>query len=429
MANGNFGGGDGTSSFPYLIEDVDDLVNIKKYPTSYFKLVSNINLGIYPYNEYRGWTPIKDFSGRLDGNNKKIINLYINDPDNSDLGLFGKVNLDDANKSMRFQVSNLTMENVDIRGNNSVGAVAGSVDFSLATSRNTHESAFFNNVAVSGKISAYGSHIGGITGAIQNVKNYSDKFIIAYNCLSRININLMRSTCNYISQLVGVSLYSGNLYTSNVTRNKYVYENCVGCGTLTKNAFNPSYVGGISLQSYCSDENLTKNSYVDKNIWDINWSYNYPTSLTSEDMKKKERFSLLSDCLNDDGFPVWTISNGKYPELYHESSDYMFIFNGSYVVYEPTSGKWIKISDEDPTQQMAQKYGMKNLSYIPSSAWKKLENSSDAYIFNVCDKFGATTQETAEDVFVAGETKANTKIFRARISMERFDGSLRSVCR
>ncbi|MFP9036101.1 hypothetical protein, partial [Enterococcus faecalis] len=78
---------------------------------------------------YRGWTPIKDFSGRLDGNNKKIVNLYINDPDNSGLGLFGKINLNDGNKSMRFQVSNLTMENVDIRGKNSVGAVAGSVDF------------------------------------------------------------------------------------------------------------------------------------------------------------------------------------------------------------------------------------------------------------------------------------------------------------
>lgn len=430
MANGNFGGGDGTSSSPYLIEDVDDLINIKKHPTSYFKLVSNINLGVYPYNEYRGWTPIKDFSGRLDGNNKKIVNLYINDPDGSELGLFGRINLDDSNKSMRFQVSNLTMENVDIRGKNSCGAVAGSVDFNLATDRNTYEAAFFNNVAVSGKISAYGTHIGGITGAIQNTDDSGEKtFIIAYNCLSRINVNLMQPTCTYISQLVGVSLYGNNLYTSNVISNKYVYENCVGCGTLTKNAFNPSFVGGISLQSYCSKGNLTINSYVNKSVWNSSWNYNNPTSLTSEEMKKKESFSLLGDCLNDDGFPIWTISNGKYPELYHESSDYMFIFNGSYVIYEPTGDKWVKISDEDPTQQMAQKYGMKNLSYIPSSAWKKLENSSDAYIFNVCDKFGATTQETTEDVFIAGEIKENTKIFRAKISMERFDGSLSSVCR
>lgn len=429
MANGNFGGGDGTSSSPYLIEDVDDLVSIKKHPTSYFKLVSNINLGIYPYNEYRGWTPIKDFSGRLDGNNKKIVNLYINDPDSSELGLFGEINLDDSNKSMRFQISNLTLENVDIRGNNSVGAVAGSVDFSLTASRSTHDTAFFSNIAVSGKINAYGTFVGGIAGKIKNSDNNGEKaFIMAYNCLSRVNITLMQSTCNYISQIVGASLYGNSIYSSNIIANKYIYENCVGCGALIKNTFNPSYVGGISLQSYCSVGNLTVNSYIDSNTWSRNWGYNLPNLLSTENMKKRESFDPLRGCLNDQGFPVWTLSNGKYPELYHESSDYMFIFNGSYVIYEPISNEWVKISDEDPSQQIAQKYGMKNLSYVPASAWKKLENSSDAYIFNVCDKFGTTNQENTEGVFSISETKKNTKVFRTTISMERFDGSLSSVC-
>ena len=79
MAGGVFGGGDGSQKSPFLIEDGADLYQMRNHPTSYFKLISNINLGEPPYNEKRGWEPINSFRGRLDGNYKKIFNYsFIN---------------------------------------------------------------------------------------------------------------------------------------------------------------------------------------------------------------------------------------------------------------------------------------------------------------------------------------------------------------
>ena len=68
MANGNFGGGNGTTATPYLIEDADDLNAMRKNLDASYKLVNDINLGVAPYCEGEGWNPIDNFTGQLDGN-------------------------------------------------------------------------------------------------------------------------------------------------------------------------------------------------------------------------------------------------------------------------------------------------------------------------------------------------------------------------
>ena len=186
MANGSFGGGSGISNDPYLIEDADDLNAMRKFPEAYYKLMSNINLGVYPYNSDKGWQPIQNFSGNLNGNNKKIVNLYINRPTDT-CGLFGAVNLDNANKSLRFKVYDLTMENVDIRGGSGIGAVTGILKFTHTSARTENTDALFSNVYVSGKIQANGTQIGGISGYVMNTVNTNgQKFMIAYNCCSKM---------------------------------------------------------------------------------------------------------------------------------------------------------------------------------------------------------------------------------------------------
>lgn len=74
MANGLFGGGDGTELNPYLVEDAHDFNAIRNFPTSHFKQSAIIDMS--PYSNI--WEAIGDidyFSGSYDGNNLDIINF------------------------------------------------------------------------------------------------------------------------------------------------------------------------------------------------------------------------------------------------------------------------------------------------------------------------------------------------------------------
>ena len=77
MSKGFFGGGNGTVNSPFLIEDADDLNAIRYHNDKCFKLVNDINLGNGKYNSGQGWIPIEYFSGSIEGNWHKIINLTI----------------------------------------------------------------------------------------------------------------------------------------------------------------------------------------------------------------------------------------------------------------------------------------------------------------------------------------------------------------
>ena len=102
MAEGKFQGNktDGSLGNPYLIEDVQDLNAIRFYPTKNFKLAKTINLGVYPYNTGKGWMPIDNFSGTLDGDGYKILNLYVNRPAQDNCGLFACI-LENTNVTLQ----------------------------------------------------------------------------------------------------------------------------------------------------------------------------------------------------------------------------------------------------------------------------------------------------------------------------------------
>lgn len=68
MANGNFGGGNGTSGSPYKIEDSLDFKNISLNPSAYFILVNDITINT-------PLTPIPTFSGEIDGQNHIVTNF------------------------------------------------------------------------------------------------------------------------------------------------------------------------------------------------------------------------------------------------------------------------------------------------------------------------------------------------------------------
>jgi hypothetical protein len=78
-----------------------------------------------------GWEPIKGFTGHIDGNKKRIYNLTIVRSDEDNVGLFATYNATSATNYT--PISNVSLENVGIRGRENVGAVVGKLTVNAHT--------------------------------------------------------------------------------------------------------------------------------------------------------------------------------------------------------------------------------------------------------------------------------------------------------
>lgn len=103
----SFAGGSGTKTNPYIIENGGQLLLMKDYSSSYFKLANDIDL------DNHNWLPF-EFRGELDGNNCTIYNLRI-ERNNEFLGLFS---------ILSGKVENMTINGVSIRGK-TIGGIIG----------------------------------------------------------------------------------------------------------------------------------------------------------------------------------------------------------------------------------------------------------------------------------------------------------------
>lgn len=156
-----YSGGNGTQTDPYRITDVNDwqkLMNTSADWNKYFILASDVNLtGVT-------LTPVGNdsipFSGIFDGQRFVLRNAVINQPANSNIGIFGVL-------AGGGQVRNLGVENVNITGQDGVGGLVGAgSQFSdwIITS-------CYSTGAVSG--SAYTGGLIGYSGAGSIVSCYS----------------------------------------------------------------------------------------------------------------------------------------------------------------------------------------------------------------------------------------------------------------
>ena len=107
--------GDGTAANPYVIMTVNNLKHVSDNLSLNYILGRNLDLS----NE-ENWTPIgvsssAKFSGTFNGQGYTISNLTI-DSESNNIGLFGYIS---------GSISNLNLENVNVKGNQYVGALAG----------------------------------------------------------------------------------------------------------------------------------------------------------------------------------------------------------------------------------------------------------------------------------------------------------------
>lgn len=126
------GAGSGTSGSPYLITTVDQLNEIRDFPSAYWKLANDIDASAtINWNDGLGWTPIPSFYGELDGDGHTISGLHINQPDNDfDASFIGTIEDDAVVKNLNIvdsyaqgthtgglaATSNGTIQNVHISG-------------------------------------------------------------------------------------------------------------------------------------------------------------------------------------------------------------------------------------------------------------------------------------------------------------------------
>lgn len=233
--------GAGTSSNPYQIEDLEDLMIMTQaiaagtgnYDTAYYRLMDDIDLS-FTYNS-GNWNPIgwyqnaaqlsgnvsNSFKGSFDGDGHTISGLKIINPSRNlqNVGLFGV--LDDA------VIENLIIEDAEVYGYDHVGILAGQVKGASVIRDVTVEGTAASNTGSTGY--ATDAAVGGLAGRISGDSSSA-----------RATIENVTATVNTVN--LGTSSKTGGI--AGETSNAYIVDTSVSA---TGNCIlGRNYVGGIA---------------------------------------------------------------------------------------------------------------------------------------------------------------------------------------
>jgi hypothetical protein len=211
-----FAGGLGTAEDPWQIATPAQLDHVRDYLGSanadkHFVLIADLDLGVAPYNDGEGWLPIVtdpwnvQFYGHFDGRGHTIRNLFIARPTTSHMGLFG------ATKGAT--IKNLVLVDVNVTGNDYVGALAGQIED------------YNNTPTIISNVSAMGA----VTGAAPNGSQVGG--LVGRNSLSTIRDSMSAAAVtgrDYVGGLVGYQQNQGTVANSYATGTVIGKGNCVG---------------------------------------------------------------------------------------------------------------------------------------------------------------------------------------------------------
>ena len=270
--------GNGSEENPYIVTSMEELYNIRMYKKSHFKLSRDLDLsGFYGVssiynNANKGFPPIKDFSGVLDGNNCIIYALNIFYSNDGEGALILKNN---------GEIKNLTIAESRIEGQTKAASIA------------IENNSKISNITLRGsRIGVKSGMSGGIVcinnerGQILNSNNISDIFASELaggisarnynhiaNCTNNGGIISNSDESNAVSAgisalnngIVEASVNNGKIFAysdkdtaiaGGITGSEYSEtKNCYNTGSLTVKAPQKSYSGGIS--GYCSNSKIS----------------------------------------------------------------------------------------------------------------------------------------------------------------------------
>ena len=336
MANGNFGGGDGSELTPFLVEDAYDLWAVRNDLSAHYKQIADIDLNIYSTGD--GWIPIGqetvEFTGVYDGDGYEIRNLWCNNLVGNN-GMFGYIS--------GAKLKNILLKNTILAraGNYTGGLVGRCVNLSENAIVNCHVTGIINELNINKQ------NIGGLVGRVDSVgtttiDNCSFEGQVFSSCVGTSageiggligckNTNLVRCwskgsviapSASFIGGLVGSNLggdcgYSYSL--CDVQGNRYVggFMGQSGSGGVTLNCWSRgnaqgnNYVGGFvgnqsgtinrcySTGFVQGDSNVggfcgKLSGTIENSVWDIETSGQITSQggigKTTEEMKNKQTY-------------------------------------------------------------------------------------------------------------------------------------------
>jgi hypothetical protein len=327
MANGLFGGGDGTIESPYIVEDAQDLNAVRNNLSACYLQSQNIDL-----SGYSNWVPIAAptsiFTGVYDGGNYWIKNVYCAPSEENfynGVGLFCEI--------WTAEVKNIKLEGTFVgnSNNDNVGGLSGKIG-----SPNNESLTQITNCYIQATVISSGWYAGGIAGygygalLISNCSSISNitansvagglfgqfTFGNITNCFSMSTIN---SDVHDAGGLVG---YTGGILCAGCT-DPWSYPptitNCYSASTLNGSATNKGgLIGSVYPVSYIppggvriDQDTVCTNSYFDSTISGI-ISASYGTPKTTEEM-----IDILT-YIDWDFETIWGINiniNSGYPFL------------------------------------------------------------------------------------------------------------------
>jgi len=298
------GSGSGTESDPYLILNPIQLNQIRNFQNKsgvYFKLMADIDLTEFLEDEdpMQGWLPISKFNGVLDGNGKTISGLWINRPNDDNIGLFANLwvatvknlNISECSISGKNKVSILTgyayssnITNCSIKGiitgNTNVGGCVGcanGIEITKVFCAAKIEAKEYVGGIIGKIIEEYWEHnkISGcslIDGEITGTNNLGG-ICGGFEWISNAQGNMTMSDCHVIANISGVDnvggvcgIWAGPISSSNYTgiivANSYVgsicgygamggvnIEKCYALGDIIASGDNAGGICGYSSQS------------------------------------------------------------------------------------------------------------------------------------------------------------------------------------
>ncbi len=280
-----FGGGSGSGGDPYLICSNAQLANVSanKSPTTYFNLVSSLDLSSFTSTHPLGAYDLV-FTGTFDGQNNILSNWSYSSSSNTDpVGLFPT--LGNSTGTQLGTLKNLLLSNfnITVSASNSagVGALVGIMSPGPVTNvagNNTNVYNLVNRCFATGSsvTVANGSKIGGLVGILSNwnkIQNaaFSGSVNASGTVGGLVGTTDVRSTISnsYSAGSVAVTTNAGKAggLVGAPTNNSDISQ-CYSTASVTANALSTTRVGGLIgflssstvVNSYASGNVTTQNS-------------------------------------------------------------------------------------------------------------------------------------------------------------------------
>ena len=225
---------DGTQANPYVIEDLNQLIEVNSSPTKHYVLGNNISLA-----SISNWSPIKGFTGTLNGYNTNIENgtyfkisgLKINTINSANVGLFETISNSTqfygAVMNLTLEVSNINLYNYTVPNSVidetiNIGAIAGTnngVIANCAVKINSFRVSLTNKNANIGGVVGYNMSSTALGGGLilnfsDNDNNHSSDFNLEINAPSGIMAKKVAIPVFAKTYMVSTNPVSGNIIVS-----------------------------------------------------------------------------------------------------------------------------------------------------------------------------------------------------------------------